>query len=130
MRYFRRSALLRLVVLPFTLTVWLSACHKWVALEPPYGLAIEAAQTDELRVTVAGEQFVLKSAVVSGDTLLVAGQTLGIHMDSLQAVDARAADIHATAGTVLLAILAAGAAAFGIWALAGGYGGGGWFGGS
>jgi len=56
MRHLRRSAFLRLVVLPFTLTLFLAACHKWVALEPPYSPAIEAAGAiEQMRVNVDDE---------------------------------------------------------------------------
>ena len=57
--YFRRSQFCRLVVLPLTLVSFLSACHKWVDVEPPLAAAIERAEPDRVRLTVDGERFIL-----------------------------------------------------------------------
>lgn len=50
MRFFRQSTFLRLVVLPFTLILFLSACYKWVPIQstPPIPSQVESA--DVLRV--------------------------------------------------------------------------------
>ena len=101
MRFFRRSAFLRLVVLPFTLTMFLTACHKWTAVEPPYGPAIENAGADELRLTVAGETTVLKGATIRNDTLFVAGEAGHVALDDLQAVEIRTSDTGATVGLLV-----------------------------
>ncbi|HSM08766.1 MAG TPA: hypothetical protein VLA33_07080, partial [Gemmatimonadota bacterium] len=59
----RSSSFLRLFVLPFVLSFWVSACSRWVDLEPPYGPAIKAAQTDEWRVTANGQRMVYESSL-------------------------------------------------------------------
>jgi hypothetical protein len=94
------SSFVRLVGLAFALVIWVSACHKWVELEPPYGPAIEAAQTDELRVTTDGQRTVYKSSLtVKGDTLW-AGAT-SIYLEGVESVEARKADLAGTLAIVL-----------------------------
>lgn len=100
MRCLRESAFLRVVVLPFALVLWLSGCHKWVDLEPPYGPAIEAAETREFRLTVKGERRETESATLRGDTLWAG--TLPIPLKDLEAVEVRRKDVPATVGATML----------------------------
>lgn len=101
MRYLRESTFLR-AVLPLTLVLWLSACHKWVELAPPYGPAIEAAETREFRLTAAGERRLTESATLRHDTVWAG--TFPIPLKDLEAVEVRKTDIFSTS---VLAILGA-----------------------
>ncbi len=70
MLYFRRSPLLRRVVLPLTLLAFMSACHKWVPLEPPVARAIAEAESGTIRITLAdSSRMVLKARRIEGDSL-------------------------------------------------------------
>ncbi len=68
MKFFRRSSFLRLVVLPFALTLWLSACYKWTALETS-GDSTELPSPVRLTLT-DGRQFELEGATIVGDTIV------------------------------------------------------------
>ena len=72
MLYFRHSPLLRRVVLPLTLLAFLSACHKWVPLEPPVAQAIAETESGTIRITLAdSSRMVLKTGYmeIEGDSL-------------------------------------------------------------
>ncbi len=72
MLYFRRSPFLRRVVLPLTLLAFLSACHKWVPLEPPVARAIAETESGTIRITLAdSSRVVLKTGYmeIEGDSL-------------------------------------------------------------
>ena len=68
MRYLRRSKIFRSVVLPLTLLVWLSACHKWVAIEA--NVVSPTELSSPVRVTLTdGEEIKLEDATVTADSL-------------------------------------------------------------
>ena len=72
MLYFSRSPCLRRVILPLTLLAFLSACHKWVPLEPPVARAISETESGTIRITLAdSSRVVLKtgSMEIEGDSL-------------------------------------------------------------
>jgi len=70
MRFFRRSALLRLVVLPFTLAFWVSACTSMQVLQPPLERSMAAEQPSAVTVTLDdGREFELAQPVVSNDSI-------------------------------------------------------------
>ena len=72
MLYFRRSPCLRRVILPLTLLAFLSACHKWVPLEPPVAQAIAETESGTIRITLAdSSRMVLKTGYmeIEGDSL-------------------------------------------------------------
>ena len=72
MLYFRGSRVLRRVILPLTLLAFLSACHKWVPLEPPVAQAIAEAESGTIRVTLADSSRVVLQArynEIEGDSL-------------------------------------------------------------
>ena len=52
MGYFRRSAFLRLFLLPFTLTLWLTSCTSYKMLSPPYEQSIARENPGQVRVTL------------------------------------------------------------------------------
>ena len=59
-------------MLPVTLVAFMSACHKWSAVEPGQPFAEEGAE--EVRITrTDGQWYVLKEASVVGDS--VVGET-------------------------------------------------------
>ncbi len=115
MLYFRRSPFLRRVILPLTLLAFLSACHKWVPLEPPVAQAIAEEEPGTVRVTLADDsRVVLKEPRVSGDSLVALDDTVRVALDDVQQIEARRANTPATIGLVVGSI----AAAFGVLILA------------
>ena len=120
MLYFRRSPFLRFVMLPLALVSFLSACHKWVPLEPPVAQAIAERDPGTVRVTLSdGWQRVLKEPHISGDSLIAfedgkEPQTVALLLEDLQRVEEKQANPPATIGLVVGSL----AAAFGILAVA------------
>ena len=125
MLYFRRSPLLRRVVLPLTLLAFLSACHKWVPLEPPVARAITEKDPGTVRVTLAdSSQVVLKEPRISGDSLIAfedgkEPQTVALLLEDLQRVEEKRANTPATVG-LIVGSLALAYVAFVVIACAGG----------
>ena len=110
MQDLRSSSIVRRLILPFALLFWLSACQHWVELEPPYGPAIKAPDSKQLRVTADGQRTVYKTTLtVKGDTLWAGGDV--IPLASLEKVDVRKANI---AGTVLIVVPVAALIAFSV----------------
>jgi len=71
MRYLRRSAFLRVVVLPFTLTVWLSACTSYVTMDRPFEQSFAQEEAGHLRVTLDdGSQLVVRHPQIKDDSLV------------------------------------------------------------
>ncbi len=71
MKYFRCSSLLKLVVLPLTLTLWLAACTSYKTLSPPYAESIASENPDAVRVTLHDEtQIDLAQPTCASDTLV------------------------------------------------------------
>jgi len=69
MRYFRRSAFLRLVVLPFTLLAFLPACHKWSEVRTTVDAT--TALPNPARLTLNnGDRITLEDATISGDSVV------------------------------------------------------------
>ncbi len=107
MLYFRRSPLLRRVILPLTLLAFLSACHKWVPLEPPVAQAIAETESGTIRVTLAdSSRIVLKEPHISGDSLMAfedekEPQTVALLLEDLQRVEEKRANTPATIGLVV-----------------------------
>ena len=100
MLYYRRSRFLRRVILPITLLSFLSACHKWVELKPPYEQAFAEEQPDKVRLTVVGNgRLVLEAPRVQGDTLFGLSRRTGIPLDQIRQAEVRKDDV---VGTVLL----------------------------
>ena len=118
MLYFRRSPFLRRVILPLTLLAFLSACHKWVPLEPPVAQAISETEPGTVRVTLAdNSRVVLKEPHVSGDSLIAfeegkEPQTVALPLEDLQRVEEKRANTPATVflilGAAVLAFFALG----------------------
>ncbi len=110
---FRRSPLLRRVVLPLTLLAFLSACHKWVPLEPPLAQAITEGEPGTVRVTLSdGWHRVLKEPHISGDSLVAfeegkEPQTVALPLEDLQRVEEKRANTPATVGLVVGSLAAA-----------------------
>jgi len=71
MSYCRRSAFLRLFVLPFTLTLWLAACASYKTLSQPYAESIATENPDVVRITLLDEtQIDVAKPRCVGDTLV------------------------------------------------------------
>ena len=107
---YRSSRFVRRVVLPLTLLAFLSACHKWVPLEPPVAQAITEEESGTVRVTLTdNSRMVLKEPRVSGDSLVALGDTVGVALDDVQQVEGRRANVLATvflvAGAGVLALV-------------------------
>ena len=72
MLYFRRSPFLRHVVLPLALASFLSACYKWVPLEPPVARAIAETESGTVRITLADSSRIVinpRRIEIEGDSL-------------------------------------------------------------
>ena len=106
MLYFRRSPFLRRVVLPLTLLAFLSACHKWVPLEPPVAQAIAERDPGTVRVTLAdSSRIVLKEPHIMGDSLIAfedgkEPQTVALPLEDLRQVEEQRTNVLATVGLV------------------------------
>ncbi len=110
MNCIRRSSFTRSFLIPFALTIWLSACHTWVEVEPPQRALQEQAdrppgERETLRLLM-GEYANLyegKLYRLTEDSLgLVKGNehtTLPIR--EVTQVEVRRADHLATAGVVV-----------------------------
>ena len=103
MLYFRRTRFLRRIVLPLTLLAFLSACHKWVQLEPPVAHAIAAEELGTVRVTLTdSSRIVLKEPYVSGDSLMAMEEhARGVRLDEVARIEGRRANVPATVGLVI-----------------------------
>ena len=123
MPYYRRSRFLRRVILPITLLAFLSACHKWVDLKPPFERALAEEQAERVRLTLVDYSvLVVKTPTIEGDTLIAldtrwqdvpsgasidgVGVTKRVHprltvpLDQIRQVEVQKANV---VGTVLLA---------------------------
>ncbi len=113
MLYFRRSPLLRRVILPLTLLAFLSACHKWVPLEPPLAQAITEGEPGTVRVTrTDNSRIVLKEPHISGDSLVAfeegkEAQTVALPLEDLQRVEEKRTNTPAIIGLVVGSLAAA-----------------------
>ena len=92
----RQSAFTRVFLLPFALLLWLSACHKWVALEPPYATAVAEAQPGEFRIT--SEDGTKRRML---DPLLTDDSVGGVPLTEVQSVEERRTDVVAIVGLVV-----------------------------
>jgi hypothetical protein len=106
MLYVRGSWLLRRFVLPLTLVAFLSACTKWVALEPQY--APSQGEYEKLRITGDdGTRVVIHDPQIEADslrgTVSDSDQVAAIPIDSVQKIEKRGANWLATAGLAYLA---------------------------
>jgi len=71
MRYLRRSAFLRLVVLPFTLSLWLSACTSYVAMQGPYAQTIVSEEPGKVRAWLDdGSRVTISRPRIEADSLV------------------------------------------------------------
>lgn len=113
----RQSVFTRALLLPFALLMWLSACHKWVVLEPPYVPSQEAY--GKLRVTDKhGAQVVLEEARLEADSvrgtavtshmehgaMRYSKEAVGIAWESVQHIEKRGTNVPATVGLAYLAL--------------------------
>ena len=101
MRRFRRSSFVRSFVLPFTLTLWLGACHSWVPARPPSvelpaQAALPESERDELRLRV-GTDWVARGrlTVLTEDTVRVTGEdaVISLPVGEVSKVELRKSDI-------------------------------------
>ena len=107
----RRSRLMR-CTLVLALVTWLSACHKWVPLEPPVLQTLEATDPDMVRVTrTDGRQVTLKEPRVSQNSLIgfwdesSSSRTTSMPLEAVAGIEERQSDTLATVGLVTGAIL-------------------------
>jgi hypothetical protein len=122
----RRSVLVRSFLLPFALLLWLSACHKWVQLEPPVDRAIVQEKPGTVRLTLADtSQIVLVDPGVKGDSLIGTlpetgwmrkdPQTVAVNLQDVQEIHERRTKVAATIGLTLGAMVVALAAVIGMY---------------
>ncbi len=116
MKYFRRSAFLRIVVLPLMLAAFLPACYKWSEMP---GRNLPTSLPSPTRVTLTdGQQIVLTTGTVTEDSLfgrregtpgpvLDTDQNVRVSLDDVQIVEHRKTDGWATAGVIYLGVSAA-----------------------
>jgi hypothetical protein len=121
----RRSVFARSFVLPLALLLWLSACQKWVPLEPPVAQAMAQEEPGTVRVTLEDStKMVLQRPRVSGDSLIAVEDgkepaTVALSFEDMVRIEERKANVLATVGLVIgipflaLFALAAGCAAAG-----------------
>jgi len=110
MRRFRRSSFVRSFVLPFALTAWLSACHKWVQLRPPPVELPAQASTpvenrDELRLHVDPNgklEGTLAELTQDSVVLVDEERRVAVPVESVSRVDARRSDTVATVALVVV----------------------------
>ena len=100
----RRSRLMR-CTLVLALVTWLSACHKWVPLEPPVLQTLEATDPDMVRVTrTDGRQVTLKEPRVSQDSLIgfwdesSSSRTTSMPLEAVEGIEERRSDPLAIGG--------------------------------
>ena len=107
MNRIRRSALARSFLLPLAVTVWLSACHKWVEVEPPQLALQQQAATpvqarDELRLLTEPEgiSFEGNPILITPDSVVLANDEsrVSVPMESIARVEARKADAAGSIG--------------------------------
>ncbi len=114
----RRSVFVRSFLLPFALLLWLSACHKWVQLEPPVDRAIVQEKPGTVRLTLADtSQIVLVNPGVKGDSLIGTlpetgwkrkdPQTVAVNLQDVQEIHERRTKVAATIGLTLGAMVVA-----------------------
>ena len=97
------------------LFVWVTACTKWVPLEPPYSPSLE--EYGKLRITnERGVPVVFREPLLQGDSvrgtvvtsywergdLKHTEATAAIPMDSVRKIEKRGTDIAATAAAILI----------------------------
>lgn len=71
MKHLRRSTFVRLVILPFTLTLWLTACSSYRTLSPPYEQSISDEDPGTVRVTMNdGSRWEISEPIVTADSLV------------------------------------------------------------
>ncbi len=71
MRYMRRSRFVRLVVLPFTLALFLSACTSYVTMDRPFEQSFAQQEPGHLRVTLNdGSRLVVRHPRIKADSLV------------------------------------------------------------
>ncbi|MDH3297412.1 MAG: hypothetical protein OEM96_03925 [Gemmatimonadota bacterium] len=109
MRIVRESRFLRPVLTPLLLTMWISACHKWVPLEPPYESTIVNDRPDQIRVALAdGTRTELSRPVVRGTSVVGLDKEnepiTAVEFSEISGIEFRRGD---TAGTVAVTVLGA-----------------------
>ena len=83
----RSSSFLRLFVLPFVLSFWVSACTSMRVLEPPLERSLAAEQPSSVIVTLDdGEKLKIVSPTIRNDSIV---GVRGDRLDSKQAHDQR-----------------------------------------
>jgi hypothetical protein len=114
-------------LLPFALLLWLSACHKWVQLEPPVDRAIVQEKPGTVRLTLADtSRIVLVDPSVQGDSLIGIlpktrwekpkdQQTVAVNLQDVQEIHERRTKVVATIGLTLGAMVVALAALIGVY---------------
>ncbi len=126
MRYLRRSSFLRLVVLPFTLTLWLTACTSYVAMQAPLDQSITRERPGTVRVTLEdGSRFKMASPRIEADSLVgttwedrdrAYSDTVHVALADVFSVEQEKTDVARTLGG-FLALGAAFFLAYGTWLL-------------
>jgi len=126
MRYLRRSAFLRLFVLPFTLTVWLSACMSYATMKSPVEHSIDQEEPDHIRVTLNDDsRFVVAEPRIVADSLVgfdnkswdrerrVYTQSVRLALKDVSIVERKESNTLVTAGLAMLGALTLGALIYG-----------------
>lgn len=105
MNSFRRSQFLHLVVLPLMLVVFLSGCHKWVPIEPPYTAL--AGQPDVRATLTEGPPQFVPDARIARDSLIGIGhrERIALPIEQVRLLEKRLSNDEANAGLVVVGIL-------------------------
>jgi len=110
MRRFRRSSFVRSFFLPFSLTIWLAACHKWVQLRPPpvelpaqASTPVENRDEQRLHLDPSGTVEGTLAELTQDSVVLVDEEArVAVPVESVSRVDARRSDTVATVALVVV----------------------------
>ena len=125
MRYLRRSAFLRVVVLPLTLTLWLGGCRKqYVAVPAPYAQTLVREELSDVMLTLDdGSRFHVHNPRIVADSLVgvVYDAKERSYTDTVHVALAEVSAVEKRRGTPAWAYVAAGALVVGVVAWAAAY---------
>lgn len=116
MTYLRRSRVLRFLVVPLMIAVFLPACHKWSPVSGPLDQAISTERPDLVRVTHHdGTVTDVRSPTIQGDSLIglpahgpqpvpgaiITVDTVRVALSDIQGVHEQKSDGLATGAVIL-----------------------------
>ena len=116
MLYFRRSRFIRFVILPLTLTVWVSACTSRVVIPPPYESSISEEPGTVMVTLDDGSRIKVYRPWIEADSLVgivydtgnrAYTDTVHVALEDIVSVEGKKPEALKTVGLVLLIPLVA-----------------------